>query len=141
MGILYDQGFNAGFTEILLTANGATPVIGATETAADSFALSTLEKVSGTSGTQQISIIGINWTINGGGFITLYPDGQATDANDIMTLSGNGSWGVGTHNISFANIKPPAGKGIRLVGSGADVKSYTVIIKIKKDAGFGNIQT
>ena len=138
MGILYDQGFNAGFAEILLTANGATPVINGTETAADSFALSTLEKVSGASGTQQISIVAINWTINGGGFITLYPDGQTTDANDIMTLSGNGSWGIGTHNVNFANIKPPADKGIRLVGSGADVKSYTVIIKVKKEAGFGN---
>ena len=140
MGILYDQGFNSGFAEILLTANSATPAIGSAATAADSFGLSSLEKVSGTTGSQQISIIGINLTINGGGLLTLYPDDQNSDDNDIMTLSGNGSWGVGAHHVGFANIKPLADKGIRIVGSGT-VNGYTVIIKIKKDAGFGNIQT
>jgi hypothetical protein len=136
MGILYDQGFNGGFAEILLTANGATPAIGSAFTAADGFALTTLEPT-GAKATGQISIVAINWTINGGGFITLYPDDQASDANDIMTLSGNGSWGIGTHNVNFANIKPPVGKGVRLVDD-TNVSAYTVIIKVKKEAGFGN---
>ena len=140
MGILYDQGFNAGFAEILLTDISDPPELAGTETAANSFALSTLEKVTGTSDTQQISIIGINWSINGGGMITLYPDGSTTVTEDILTLSGNGAWGIGTHNVSFANIKPPSAKGIRLVGAGT-INGYTVILKIKKEAGFGNIQT
>ena len=138
MGILYDQRFNAGYAEILLTAPGATEVIGSVGDANDSFALTALEKVAGTDGDQQISIVAINWSINGGGFITLYDHDDTTGNTDIMTLSGNGSWGIGTHNVNFANIKPTVNKGVRLVGSGADVKSYTVIIKVKKESGFGN---
>ncbi len=149
MGKLYDQGFNSGFAEILFTKEGATTGLSGTAFTNNEaskyieiFDLADLEKVTGASGTQQISIVGINWSINGGGYIGLWDHDAVTGGafSAHFFISGNGSWGVGAHHVGFANVKPSAAKGIRLISGGA-IEAYTVILKVKKDAGFGNIQT
>ena len=144
MPILYDQPFNGGFSEILLVKVGAptapaADILAVNTAFEEAFWLSQLTATSG-SGTKKISIVGITWSINGGGLLALhdvnYETDQAGTQTPIIVLSGGGTWGTGNHNYGFANIKPTDEQGIRLLHTGT-VVGYSVLLKIKKEDGYG----
>ena len=133
MAELYDTASNGGFSEFKFTGAAAP---GASN-GEDTWDISALNAAGNATGTKQISIVGAQWIINGGGTICV----EAHDATGVsnvplLVLSGNGSLNTGTHGINFSPILQTAAKGIKLIEQGT-ITGYTVIIKIRKETGFG----
>ena len=133
MAVLYDQGFNGGFAEFKFTGK-AFPGDTGNE---DTWTIASLSEATNKTGDKQISIVAAQWIINGGGTICVeaHDAGGVSDA-PLLVLSGNGSLNTGTHGINFAPILQTAAKGIKLIEQGT-ITGYTVIIKIRKETGFG----
>lgn len=133
MAELYDTASNGGFSEFKFTGAAAP---GASN-GEDTWDISALNAAGNATGTKQISIVGAQWIINGGGTICVEAH-DATGASNapLLVLSGNGSLNTGTHGINFAPILQTAAKGIKLIEQGT-ITGYTVIIKIRKETGFG----
>ena len=118
MAELYDTASNGVFSEFKFTGAAAPGASNGEDT-------------------KQISIVGAQWIINGGGTICVEAhDASGVSDAPLLVLSGNGSLNTGTHGINFAPILQTAAKGIKLIEQGT-ITGYTVIIKIRKETGFG----
>ena len=133
MAELYDTASNGGFSEFKFTGKSAP----GTDSGEDTWDISALNAAGNATGTKQISIVGAQWIINGGGTICVEAhDASGVSDAPLLVLSGNGSLNTGTHGINFAPILQTAAKGIKLIEQGT-ITGYTVIIKIRKETGFG----
>ena len=137
MAGLYDNAFNGGWAEFKFTGKGAPDGAAGEEV----WTLASMAKAANADAEDSnrgISIVAVQWSINGGGNIAIEDEGATVQsANPHLLLSGNGSMHTGQHGISFSPILITKGKGIQLVPSGATVTGFTVIIKIRKEEGFG----
>ena len=133
MAELYDTASNGGFSEFKFTGKAAPGA----SSGEDTWLMSALNEAANATGAKQISIVGAQWIINGGGTICVEEeDASAATNTPLLVLSGNGSLNTGTHGINFSPITQTAAKGIKLIEQGS-VTGYTVIIKIRKETGFG----
>ena len=133
MAELYDQGFNGGFAEFKFTGKAAPGDTGNEDT----WTIASLSEATNKAGDKQISIVAAQWIINGGGTICVEVEDAAGASNaPLLVLSGNGSLSTGTHGINFSPVLQTSTKGIKLIKQGT-ITGYTVIIKIKKETGFG----
>ena len=116
MPILYDQAFNGGFSEILLVNVGAptaggSSVLGVSTDFDEAFWLSQLDDTGG-SGTKKISIVGITWTINGGGLLAVHDVNYDTDVGatlpPILVLSGGGTSFFLPNSFNDVFFNPPS---------------------------------
>ena len=134
MAELYDSPFNGGFSEFKFTGK---VLVSAGENEWTNASLSDAGDTTVVALEKQISIIGVQWSINGGGLISIEEeDATEISASPILTLSGNGHFHTGSHGVSFSPIKLAKTKGIQLIGD-TNETGYTVIIKIRKEEGFG----
>ena len=133
MAELYDTASNGGFSEFKFTGAAAP---GASN-GEDTWDISALNAAANATGTKQISIVGAQWIINGGGTICVEAhDASGVSDAPLLVFAGNGSLNTGTHGINFSPILQTAAKGIKLIEQGT-ITGYTVIIKIRKETGFG----